>query len=170
VLGSMVLVLVVVSILSACEPCSPPALYGAQILSTASSCVCILAFWPQLYQTWRNRGSGSLSYLYYFIQGGGCVVVVFGSVLVNHDPWPAVLPNSVAAAMQFAILGLGLYHRWLANRPGSQAGGNATVTSTSSDLGAVLLADEVHGPSHVAPRGVLLADDQQPTGSVNGHS
>ena len=61
-----------------------------------------------IYETWRTRGRGSISYLSYFIQGLGCMVVMINMVVNNHDPWTVWMPGFVAGLGQLTIVVLGL--------------------------------------------------------------
>ena len=110
--GSTVLLLatVVVAIcaVSAAAPCSAASLSFAQATSAAASLGAIVAFLPQIYETWRTRGRGSISYLSYFIQGLGCMVVMINMVVNNHDPWTVWMPGFVAGLGQLTIVVLGL--------------------------------------------------------------
>ena len=56
----------------------------------------------------HERGRGSISYLSYFIQGLGCMVVMINMVVNNHDPWTVWMPGFVAGLGQLTIVVLGL--------------------------------------------------------------
>ena len=110
--GSTVLLLaaavVAICAVSAAAPCSAASLSFAQATSAAASLGAIVAFLPQIYETWRTRGRGSISYLSYFIQGLGCMVVMINMVVNNHDPWTVWMPGFVAGLGQLTIVVLGL--------------------------------------------------------------
>lgn len=93
--------------LSSQLPCSPLAMGLASAASVASSCVVVVAFAPQLVETWRTRGRGSLSYTYYFIQSAGCLLVVGYQLFGAHDPVVVWAPPLVGAIMQGLVLGVG---------------------------------------------------------------
>lgn len=107
-------------------PCSALSLDFATVLTTSAGCICVVAFAPQLAQTWRTRGRGSLSYLYYTIQVVGCSLVVSEQIFALGDSWRVWLPTSIALVMQGLILAIGLSFRCRQPAP-APAGGMAAA-------------------------------------------
>jgi len=96
---------------SASAACSRLSLDLAQGLSLASGLVVSVAFAPQVCATYKARGHGSISYTYFTIQTGGCVLVVSFQFFGLHDSWPVWGPTMISGSMQGAILATGAYYR-----------------------------------------------------------
>lgn len=120
---------VLTCVVSGRAPCSTLSLDFATSLTTAAGVVVTLAFAPQLVESWRTRGRGSLSYMYYLIQVVGCMLVIGEQLVALHDPWQVWLPTAFALLMQLGILLLGLYFRCL----------SPPVTAPTQDMASALL-------------------------------
>ena len=71
--------------ISVLAPCSRLSLDFASGLSLLSGIVVSVAFAPQVVTTYRARGRGSISYIYFFIQAAGCGLVVGFQFFSLHD-------------------------------------------------------------------------------------
>ena len=98
-------------VISATAPCSRLSLDFASGLSLVSGVVVSVAFAPQVVATYRAKGRGSISYIYFTIQAAGCGLVVGFQLFALHDPWPVWGPTLVSGTMQGTILATGLYYR-----------------------------------------------------------
>lgn len=105
---------------SAASPCSAASYGLSQVYAAVSALVVIIAFAPQLHETFRSKGRGSLSALFYAIQSVGAGLVVCLQLFVLGDSVLVWGPTAVAMLMQGAILLLLLYYR----RCGGGAGGS----------------------------------------------
>jgi uncharacterized protein with PQ loop repeat len=157
-------------LINSSAPCSVGALRFAFWCTASASLIVTCAFVPQLIETWRSRGRGSISYLYYATQAFGCCLVNVNQIYVDHDPWQVWLPTTVAALMQFGILATGFYFLkllpWV-------TGERAKATRT---LSHALLADGDGGAAPTGGSGASLPlcstlfpdgpDAASPTGSV----
>jgi len=97
-----------IAAIDARAPCSAPSLAAAEALSAAASAIVLLAFAPQLAETWRQRGRGSLAYSYYFLQASGCLLVAAFQAVGLGDPWPVWGPTCAAGVMQGTVFAVGL--------------------------------------------------------------
>ena len=97
--------------LSAALPCEPITLNFARGLSAIAGITVCVAFTPQLLASYRARGGGSISYLYYSIQASGGVLVSGFAIFALHDSWPVYGPNVIAVCFNTSILVLGAYFR-----------------------------------------------------------
>ena len=70
-----------------------------------------VAFAPQIAESWRCRGRGSLSYVFYAIQVVGCALVFTSQKFFLHDSVLVWGPTAVAGTMQAVVLAIGLYFR-----------------------------------------------------------
>ena len=86
--------------LASAAPCSQASLLYAQALGWVGSAIAACQFAPQLLATWRQRGSGALSYATYLLQTAGSLLVVLNQAVFQQDSWPVWLPVLVSAAMQ----------------------------------------------------------------------
>ena len=98
-------------VLSAKEPCSKAALDFADIVSIVAGVIVTIAFAPQLLETCRSRGRGSLSIWYYLIQTVGCFLVVGSQAIGFHDKWQIWGPTGVSGCLQACILTSAIYFR-----------------------------------------------------------
>lgn len=98
-------------VLSFAEPCGCAALTYAQVVGWLSAACAFTAYLPQLRDTWKVGGAGSLSPLFYLIQVIGCLLVNYNQIVVAHDPWNVWAPTAVSGLMQAAVLGLVIYFR-----------------------------------------------------------
>ena len=103
-------------VLSARASCSRAALDWAEAVSVIAAVIVTVAFAPQLVETWRSKGQGSLSVWYYAIQSVGCFLVVGTQAFGFHDNWPVWGPTGVSGCLQTAILASALYFRLRVNR------------------------------------------------------
>ena len=71
--------------------------------------VVVVAFVPQLLETYRRKGRGSISYLFFTIQSVGCFLVSATNAFAFHDKWETWAPFLVGGTIQAAIVGLGGY-------------------------------------------------------------
>ena len=131
--------------ISAAWPCSSISLLLAQGFSSAGAILATVAFLPQLIETWRRRGDGSLSYIFVTINAAGCLLVVGQAAFINGDPWPAWLPNLISALFQTAILALGAYYR-LRERRTAWA-----VRAVREDTGPLARADSAMLAASILP-------------------
>lgn len=92
------------SALSSAQPCTTGAIAFAKSLATAGSAVGACQYLPQLAETIRVRGSGSLSYATYILSVVGSAAIVFNQAIFNGDPWGVWLPLAVALVIQLAVL------------------------------------------------------------------
>jgi uncharacterized protein with PQ loop repeat len=102
--------------LSALSPCSEASHTLSQTFAVLSAVVVVVAFAPQLYETWRTRGAGSLSSLYYLIQSIGTALVVVLQLVALRDSILVWGPNSISMAMQGGIFSMLCYYRRCAGR------------------------------------------------------
>ena len=107
-LAVLVAIGVALCLLSAHAPCSELTMSIASAASVASGVMVVIAFIPQLYETWRTRGRGSLSYVYYAIQSVGCLLVVGFQLFGLRDPWPVWAPPLVGGVIQGLVVVLGV--------------------------------------------------------------
>ena len=84
-------------------PCGHTAIGWSKFLSSAGSICAAVCFVPQLVETWRIRGSGSLSYLTYLLCISGAAGIVVNQMVFNHDPWSVWMPMLVSLVMQSSV-------------------------------------------------------------------
>ncbi|KAL1524717.1 hypothetical protein AB1Y20_019601 [Prymnesium parvum] len=125
-------------LLSGFSPCSHAALDYSTSISILSAVCAIVAYVPQLIDTWRCGSAGSLSPLFLAIQVAGCLLVNYNQIFVNHDPATVWVPVMVSGVMQATILGLIGYFRL---RPRGRA---TRLTSTPT---LPLLMEQIDCPS-----------------------
>ena len=101
----------VTCIVSAREPCGPAAVGLARALGWASAVLVVIAFAPQLRETWRSKRAGSLSLVFIFIQAVGCFIVSANQLFDAHDSWPIWLPTTVSGCMQLAIFAIAAFYQ-----------------------------------------------------------
>ena len=99
----------VVYLYSSREPCTAMSAAAADVLASIAGVLVIVAFVPQLVETWRCRGRGSASYLFFAIQAIGCWLIAANDILAFHDPWTTFAPFLVGGSVQAAIVALGLF-------------------------------------------------------------
>jgi len=109
--GFIILLAAISIVLSATNYCGPAALGFAHGVTVLSAFSAFSAYVPQLYDTWRTGGAGSLSPLFLMIQVAGCLLVNYNQIIANKDPPPVWLPTAVSGLMQAGVLSLVLYFR-----------------------------------------------------------
>ena len=115
-LSCLALIIFAACYLSALSPCSEASHTLSQTFAVLSALIVVVAFAPQLYETWRTRGAGSLSSLYYFIQSIGTALVVVLQLVALRDSILVWGPNSISMAMQGGIFSMLCYYRRCAGR------------------------------------------------------
>ena len=144
-MAALTVVIIVACVFASHSPCSTASRDLADGFASAAALVVLVAFVPQLVDTWRNAGRGSISYLFFTIQAVGCFLVATNELVVNHDPWTMCVPFLVAGSTQLGIVGLGCYFL-LCIRPAAPVhlqASNADGTSTTA--GELLHAPLVAG-------------------------
>ena len=116
-------------LLSIRDACSERVLWLAKIYGDISGLCTVVAFLPQLVTTWRNKGAGSLSFVFTGIQVVGCYTIAADLCLVNLDPYPVWAPTATSGTMQLLILVMAIYYHLVG--PGSTA---AVVSSAHEGL------------------------------------
>lgn len=91
------------------HPCTRETSIAAEYSASFAGLVVVVAFIPQLVETWRCQGRGSISYLFFAIQAVGCLLIAAVNALVFHDSWTTWVPFLVGGAIQASIVGLGVY-------------------------------------------------------------
>lgn len=99
-----------VCIVSAAEPCGPVAVALARAIGWTSALFVVVAFVPQLHETWKAKSAGSLSLLFVLFQAAGCCLVVSNQVFSAHDPVAVWLPTAVSGCMQVCVFCLASYY------------------------------------------------------------
>ncbi|KAL3908210.1 MAG: hypothetical protein SGPRY_009889 [Prymnesium sp.] len=98
--------------LSVSHVCSPAALSYSTAVSVVSAICAIIAYIPQLVDTWRCGGAGSLSPVFLAIQVIGSMLVNYNQIIVNKDPPAVWVPVMVSGLMQLMVLILIGYYCW----------------------------------------------------------
>ena len=88
-------------------PCSPNARGMAKFAAICATGFVLTAQLPQVAETWRMRGRGSLSYIYYGVNSIGCLLINVNQIVVLGDPWPVWLPTFFSGVFQLIVLLLG---------------------------------------------------------------
>eukprot|EP00966_Prymnesium_polylepis_P199121 4614196-Prymnesium_polylepis.1 len=83
---------------------------------------------PQLVETWRQKGAGSLSLVFILIQGAGCWLVVANQLFSAHDPISVWGPTMVSGVVQLSVFFLAAYYQCTA------AGKRASAGALGDDL------------------------------------
>ena len=96
---------------SAALPCSADSSMFGQVCCVLAGLAVTVAFAPQIAESWRCRGRGSLSYVFYAIQVVGCALVFTSQKFFLHDSVLVWGPTAVAGTMQAVVLAIGLYFR-----------------------------------------------------------
>jgi len=80
--------------------------YGLSLSGVAGLSLCY--HWlPQIYETWKLRKLGSLSFIMLILQSTGCVLTAYN--LSSHVDWTGWLPLLLAAFMQYCLMFLVIY-------------------------------------------------------------
>ena len=123
--------------------CRSVALYMGSAMSLLSSLCVVVAYVPQLAETWRRGHSGALSYATYNLSIVGCGIIFANDCFLDRDPWPAWLPSAVAGLVQLAIVGVAAVLDARGRRKGAAAAAAA---------GYAPLAEEAAPPAAPPPR------------------
>ena len=137
--GTIIGLLALVSascILSGNRPCSAVSQAMAKACAYLSSFVVVVAFAPQLFETWRTKGRGSLSAVFYLIQSAGCCLVVYEQAIALHDSPVVWVPTAISGIMQGSILALLVWFRHCKSRP-------RTAASDGTRIDPLLVAQPV---------------------------
>ena len=131
-------VLVGVCLISARQPCTLETKRASEYLASAAGLMVIVAFVPQLVETWRREGRGSISFLFFAIQAVGCLLIAATNAVAFHDSPTTWAPYVVGGAIQAAIVSLGGYF-WCCRRRRTEAHDATVASAWRGQAGATLL-------------------------------
>ena len=138
-------------------PCSDESAAFGSASAVGSAVLVIVAFAPQLVETYRSKGAGSLSAVYYFIQAAGCLLVIGLQAVALGDSVLVWGPTAVAAVLQGAICGLLVYYRSCKadseNKSGTMDDPLLVVQPADGPAGPHVVADDGSSPLPAAAAG-----------------
>lgn len=131
--------LVAACIYSSRAPCTIGARTVADVCAAAAGLLVVVAFAPQLVETWRCRGKGSMSYLFFSIQAVGCFLIAAVDASAFRDPWTAYGPFVASGCTQAAVVLLGAYFAWRDGELGDEGASSNIVPACAPASAAPLL-------------------------------
>lgn len=137
---------------AASSTCSKFSMVLAQAISDLSSAIIFVAFLPQLISTWKLRGAGSLSLIFFGIQAVGNLMVAANYIFVQKDPWVDWAPVLVASMMQFGVIGLITFFRC--------KDGSATVDQAGAEDPMLPKATKLNEESKPENHSSMLSSDR----------